>query len=81
MEVSPWLYLSAAVVLSYLTYLDPLNHREIEWVRQVEWYPTLILLALAGSTHFLHPRSVGKDHPAPQRREERPRSAQGADAD
>jgi hypothetical protein len=39
--VVPWLYLSGAVWLSYLTYLDPLNFRELEWVRRTEWLPTL----------------------------------------
>ncbi|MCI0394557.1 MAG: hypothetical protein L0332_18310 [Chloroflexi bacterium] len=43
----PWLYLSAAVALSYLTYVDPANFRELEWVRQVEWLPTLALLVVA----------------------------------
>ncbi len=66
LQVAPWLYLSAAVFLSYLTYLDPLNHGEIEWVRKVEWYPTLILLALAGVTRYLRDRDVRKRDPAPQ---------------
>ena len=43
--VAPWLYLSGAVAVSYLTYLDPLRHGEIELVRQVQWYPTLLLVA------------------------------------
>ena len=45
--VAPWIYLSGALVLSYLTYLDPLRFAEIEWVRTVEWYPTIALLLLA----------------------------------
>ena len=45
--LAPWTYLAAAVVFSYLTYLDPLAHGERTWVRQLEWYPTLLLLAWA----------------------------------
>ncbi len=41
---APWLYLSGALVFSYMTYLDPLNYGELEWVRQVEWIPTILLL-------------------------------------
>jgi hypothetical protein len=44
--VLPWLYLSGALSLSYLTYLDPLDFRELEWVRRTEWLPTLGLLGL-----------------------------------
>ena len=43
---APWLYLSAALVLSYLTYRDPLQFGELEWVRQLEWYPALVLLGV-----------------------------------
>jgi alpha-1,6-mannosyltransferase len=46
LSVAPWLYLSAALPLSYLTYLNPLDFRELEWVRRVEWLPTLALLAV-----------------------------------
>ena len=45
LALGPWVYLSGAVALSYLTYLDPLDFRELEWVRQWEWWPAL---ALAG---------------------------------
>jgi hypothetical protein len=48
----PWLYLSAAVALSYVTYLNPLDLREFEWVRKSEWWPTLALLALWLSTRL-----------------------------
>ena len=44
LAVAPWLYLSAALPLSYLTYLNPLDFRELEWVRRAEWLPTLALL-------------------------------------
>jgi hypothetical protein len=79
--MAPWLYLSAAVVLSYLTYLDPLNHGEIEWVRKVEWYPTFTLLVLAGATHIFRDRYVRKHDPAPQGSRGRSLSAQSSDAD
>ena len=79
--MAPWLYLNAAVVLSYLTYLDPLNHGEIEWVRKVEWYPTFTLLVLAGATHFFRDRDVRKHDPAPQGLRGRSLSAQSSDAD
>ena len=46
LAVAPWLYLSAALPLSYLTYLNPLDFRELEWVRRTEWLPTLALLAV-----------------------------------
>ena len=64
LEVVPWLYLSGAIVLSYLTYLDPLNHGEIEWVRHVEWYPTLMLLVIVGLTRYLRDRDHRKPTPA-----------------
>jgi len=44
---APWLYLSGALIFSYLTYRDPLNFGELEWVRQLEWLPTLGLWATA----------------------------------
>ena len=43
----PWLWLSGALVFSYITYTDPANLRELEWVRQWEWLPTLGLLSIA----------------------------------
>jgi hypothetical protein len=39
-----WLYLSVAVALSYLTYLDPSNLREYDWVRLAEYVPFYALL-------------------------------------
>ena len=44
---APWLHLSGALALSYYTYVDPGNLREYEWVRRMEWIPTLALLLLA----------------------------------
>lgn len=43
--LAPWLYLATAAIFSYLTYLDPTAHAELAWVRRVEWYPTMALLA------------------------------------
>jgi alpha-1,6-mannosyltransferase len=40
----PWLYFGAAVSLSYLTYLDPANLREYDWVRLSEYLPLYALL-------------------------------------
>jgi hypothetical protein len=52
--VIPWLYLSGALALSYLTYLDPQNFRELEWVRHTEWWPTWILLVIGiGATTLI----------------------------
>ncbi len=42
----PWLYLSWALALSYLTYLDPHDFRELAWVRRVEWWGMWGLLLL-----------------------------------
>lgn len=52
--VAPWLYLSGALIFSYLTYLDPLNFGELEWVRQLEWLPTLALLVTAVAATLFH---------------------------
>ncbi|MXY92860.1 MAG: hypothetical protein F4Y42_05350 [Caldilineaceae bacterium SB0664_bin_27] len=43
----PWLWLSGIVSLSYVTYLDPENLRDLDWVRLLEWLPTLCLLGMA----------------------------------
>lgn len=45
--LGPWLYLAAAVSLSYLTYRNPDRFAELAWVRRVEWYPTLLMAAAA----------------------------------
>ena len=62
--LAPWLYLSGAVALSYITYINPLDFREYEWVRNSEWLPTLALLTL---TIVLYPylRSTGRLAPDP----------------
>jgi alpha-1,6-mannosyltransferase len=43
----PWLYLSIAISLSYITYIDPHNLREYGIVRWVEYLPVFILLIWA----------------------------------
>ncbi len=45
--VWPWLYLSCAVVFSYLTYIDPLDFREFTLVRRLEYLPFYLLLIWA----------------------------------
>ncbi len=45
----PWLYLSGALIFSYLTYLNPQQPAELEWVRQLEWLPTLLLVAVGAT--------------------------------
>jgi alpha-1,6-mannosyltransferase len=40
----PWLYFSAVVSLTYLTYLDPVNPRESGLIRLVEYVPLYVLL-------------------------------------
>lgn len=46
--VLPWLYLSGALIFSYLAYLNPQQYGELEWVRQLEWLPVFALLFVAG---------------------------------
>ncbi len=46
----PWIYLSGGLIFSYLTYLNPADFRELAWVRNTEWIPTLTLLLIAGLT-------------------------------
>ena len=43
----PWLWLSGTVALSYVAYIDPENLRDLDWVRLLEWLPTLCLLGIA----------------------------------
>ncbi len=49
---APWLYLSGALIFSYLTYLDPLDFGELEWVRNLEWIPVIGLLLVGGVICF-----------------------------
>ncbi len=44
---APWIYLSGAIILSYMTYFDPNDFREFAWVRNWEWIPTLTLFAIS----------------------------------
>ena len=60
--VVPWIYLSGALILSYVTYIDPNNLREFEWVRLTEWVPTLALLVAGG--YFWTIMSVTSDQSA-----------------
>ncbi len=46
LAIAPWLYLSGALALTYLTYLDPTNIRELEWLRKTMWWPTWGLFML-----------------------------------
>jgi hypothetical protein len=57
---APWLYLSGAIALSYLTYINPLDFREFEQIRQVEWLPVLFLLGMAGLAAAAVQTSTGK---------------------
>lgn len=43
LDTAPWLVLSGLVIFSYLTYEDPAAFAERDWVRRLEWYPTLAL--------------------------------------
>jgi hypothetical protein len=45
--VWPWLYLSCAVVFSYLTYFDPADLREFYFIRWIEYAPFFLLLVWA----------------------------------
>jgi alpha-1,6-mannosyltransferase len=54
----PWLFFSASVSLSYLTYLDPANLREYDLVRLVEYVPLYLLLVWSA-----WPASGGVDGP------------------
>ena len=54
----PWLYFSAVVSLSYLTYLDPADLREYDLVRLVEYVPLYLLLIWSA-----WPASVAADGP------------------
>jgi hypothetical protein len=60
LAIFPWIYLSGALVLSYLTYLDPQDFRELEWVRNIEWWPVWILLVIWIATMATSRHS--KDH-------------------
>jgi hypothetical protein len=56
--VTPWLYLSGALIFSYLAYLDPRDFTEVEWARHLAWLPTLALLATACIVYFVRGKGV-----------------------
>ena len=62
--VAPWLYLSGALIFSYLTYINPVDFHELPWVRALEWGPTLALLgaalAMGGFKSALGPGGEGQ---------------------
>lgn len=43
----PWAYLTTTIFLTYLTYQDPTAFGERDWIRRLEWFPTIALLALS----------------------------------
>ena len=47
-QLGPWVALSVLLIFSYLTFEDQSAHAEREWVRRLEWIPTLTLFAIAG---------------------------------
>ena len=49
-------------MFSYLTYRDPLRFGELESVRRLEWYPTLLLLGVSSIVVRTRPSS---DRPVP----------------
>ena len=56
--LAPWLYLSGALIFSYLTYLDPNDFRELEWVRWLEWMPAFLLLISGLAVPFFQKTNV-----------------------
>ena len=48
LQIAPWVALSVLLVFSYLTFEDQSAHAEREWVRRLEWIPTIVLFAVAG---------------------------------
>ena len=62
----PWLYFSATVVLSYLTYLDPANLREYALVRLVEYVPLYLLLCWAAWPTCAGADCAGTSHSGPR---------------
>jgi len=53
--VWPWLYLAAAVALSYLTYLDPVKRPDYGLVRVIEYVPVYLLLIWAARPGLCRP--------------------------
>lgn len=61
--LAPLGYLSAAAPLSYLTYLDPDSFGELDWVKRLEWYPTLAVLAILALTAVIAGNRRSADRP------------------
>jgi alpha-1,6-mannosyltransferase len=57
----PWLYFSAAVLLSYLTCLDPANPREYHLIRHIEYIPLYLLLIWAAFHAYCFPCQNGQN--------------------
>lgn len=56
--LTPWAWMCGAIVLSYLTYEDPLAFAELAWVRRVVWWPVIGLLVAALLGGWWRPRRV-----------------------
>lgn len=62
-SIWPWIYLSLAVSLSYLTYINPDELREFYLVRLIEYVPLYLLLGWALWPIFFHRFKLSsKDH-------------------
>lgn len=57
-SVAPLGYLAATVPLSYLTYLDPDDFRELDSVRRIQWWPALVLSGVAAIMTVWHRRTT-----------------------
>ncbi len=57
----PWFYLAATLIFSYLTYEDPQAFAEREWVRQLQWLPTLVLLAVSATVWVVSSRGTADE--------------------
>jgi len=47
LQIAPWVALSSLLIFSYLTFEDPSAHAEREWIRRLEWIPTIGLFVIA----------------------------------
>ena len=61
LALAPWMWLSATLVISYITYEDPNVFFERAWVRRVEWWPTLAMgvVLFAGQRFLFGPANPG----------------------
>ena len=75
--LAPWAWLSATLILSYITYEDPAMFFERAWVRRVEWWPTLLMgLAIFASQRVLF-RNPVRSQPSAQQSAEPNQTAAG----